>query len=149
MTKILNIAVDAMGGEGSPKKTIDGIIQHSQSTKNINYKITDTEYHLTSVNPELIVGAMQLWTFNTKTKEITKYEAEDRAGLGVKGTTIQNFGKYSASKKIGNKTEYFLDRIQEGGKIVLSKVLDEVNTKSSKPTGRINEHTILLRTEWF
>ena len=25
MTKILNIAVDAMGGEGSPKKTIDGI----------------------------------------------------------------------------------------------------------------------------
>ena len=113
----------------------------------MNYKITDTEYHLTSVNPELIVGAMQLWSFNTKTKEITKYEAEDRAGLGVKGTTIQNFGKYSASKKIGNKTEYFLDRIQEGGKIVLSKVLDEINTKSSKPTGRINEHTILLRTE--
>ena len=27
------------------------------------------------------------------------------------------------------------------------KVLDEINTKSSKPTGRINEHTILLRTE--
>jgi len=50
-------------------------------------------------------------------------------------------------KKIGNKTEYFLDRIQDGGKIVLSKVLDEINTKSSKPTGRINEHTILLRTE--
>ena len=25
MTKILNIAVDAMGGEGSPKKAIDGI----------------------------------------------------------------------------------------------------------------------------
>ena len=118
-----------------------------EQTKKINYKITDTEYHLTSVNPELIVGAMQLWTFNTKTKEITKYEAEDRAGLGVKGTTIQNFGKYSASKKIGNKTEYFLDRIQEGGKIVLSKVLDEINTKSSKPTGRINEHIILLRTE--
>ena len=39
MTKILNIAVDAMGGEGSPKKTIDGIIHHSQSTKNINYNI--------------------------------------------------------------------------------------------------------------
>ena len=39
MTKILNIAVDAMGGEGSPKKTIDGIIHHSKSTKNINYNI--------------------------------------------------------------------------------------------------------------
>ena len=119
----------------------------SEQTKNLNYNVTDTDYHLTSVNPELIVGAMQLWTFNTKTKEITKFVADDRGGLGVKGTTIQKFNNYSAMKKIGNKTEYFLDRIQSGGKIVLSKVLDEVNTKSSKPTGRINEHTILLRTE--
>jgi len=119
----------------------------TEQTKKINYKITDTEYHLTSLNPELIVGAMQLWTFNTKTKEVTKFVAEDRGGLGVKGTTIQKFNNLSAMKKIGNKTEYFLDRIQEGGKIVLSKVLDEINTKSSKPTGRINEHTILLRTE--
>ena len=95
----------------------------------------------------MIVGAMQLWTFNSKTKELTKFVAEDRMGLGVKGTTIQRFNNYSAMKKIGNKTEYFLDRIQSGGKIVLSKVLDEINTKSSKPTGRINEHTILLRTE--
>ena len=43
MTKILNIAVDAMGGEGSPKKTIDGIIHHSKSTKNINYNIFGNE----------------------------------------------------------------------------------------------------------
>ena len=50
-------------------------------------------------------------------------------------------------KKIGNKTKQFLDRIESGGRIVLSKVLDEITTKSSKPTGRINEHTILLRTE--
>jgi len=39
MSKILNIAVDAMGGEGSPKKAIDGIMHHSKSTKNINYNI--------------------------------------------------------------------------------------------------------------
>jgi len=123
------------------------IYSAEQQTKNLNYKITDTEYHITSLNPENVVGAMQLWTFNTKTKEITKFVAEDRGGLGVKGTTIQKFNNLSSMKKIGNKTEYFLDRIQEGGKIVLSKVLDEINTKSSKPTGRINEHTILLRTE--
>ena len=43
MTKILNIAVDAMGGEGSPKKTRDGIILHSQLTKNINYNIINCE----------------------------------------------------------------------------------------------------------
>ena len=44
MTKILNIAVDAMGGEGSPKKTIDGIIHHSKLTKNVNYNIFGDEH---------------------------------------------------------------------------------------------------------
>ena len=43
MNKILNIAVDAMGGEGSPKKAIDGIMHHSKSSKNINYNIFGDE----------------------------------------------------------------------------------------------------------
>jgi len=39
MTKMLIIAVDAMGGEKSPKKVIDGIIHHHQKNNNIFYKI--------------------------------------------------------------------------------------------------------------
>ena len=52
MTKILNIAVDAMGGEGSPKKTIDGIIHHSKSTKNINYNIFGNEEEIKKLRQE-------------------------------------------------------------------------------------------------
>jgi len=39
MNKVIIIAVDAMGGDGSPKKVIDGIIHHYQSNKNTHYKI--------------------------------------------------------------------------------------------------------------
>ena len=39
MSAIIKIAVDAMGGDNSPKKIIDGIIHHYQSNKNIFYKI--------------------------------------------------------------------------------------------------------------
>jgi glycerol-3-phosphate acyltransferase PlsX len=39
MEKIIKIAVDAMGGDGSPKKIIDGIIHHSQKNKNTFYQI--------------------------------------------------------------------------------------------------------------
>jgi phosphate acyltransferase len=39
MQQIIKIAVDAMGGDGSPKKVIDGIIHHYQSNKNTIYKI--------------------------------------------------------------------------------------------------------------
>ena len=39
MSEKIKIAVDAMGGDGSPKKIIDGIIYNHQSNKNIFYKI--------------------------------------------------------------------------------------------------------------
>ena len=39
MDKKITIAVDAMGGDGSPKKVIDGINYHSQNAKNVNYLI--------------------------------------------------------------------------------------------------------------
>jgi len=39
MNNVIKIAVDAMGGDGSPKKVIDGIIHHYQNNKNSFYKI--------------------------------------------------------------------------------------------------------------
>ncbi len=39
MKKLITIAVDAMGGDNSPKKIIDGIEHHHQTGKNIIYKI--------------------------------------------------------------------------------------------------------------
>ena len=39
MNKIIKIAVDAMGGDGSPKKVIDGIIHHFKNNKNSFYQI--------------------------------------------------------------------------------------------------------------
>ena len=37
--KIITIAVDAMGGDGSPKKIIDGINYITSKSKNIKYLI--------------------------------------------------------------------------------------------------------------
>jgi len=39
MNNTIKIAVDAMGGDGSPKKVVDGIIHHFKNNKNIFYKI--------------------------------------------------------------------------------------------------------------
>ena len=39
MSDMIKIAVDAMGGDNSPKKIIDGIINNHQSNKEVCYKI--------------------------------------------------------------------------------------------------------------
>ncbi len=66
MTKILNIAVDAMGGEGSPRKTIDGIIHHSEKTKNINYNIFGDEKKIKQLIKNLKGNSFKI--FDTKDK---------------------------------------------------------------------------------
>ena len=55
-----------MGGEGSPKKTIDGIIHHSKSTKNINYNIFGDEEELNKLIKDLKGNNFKI--FNTKDK---------------------------------------------------------------------------------
>ena len=39
MNKIIKIAVDAMGGDGSPKKIVEGVIHHFMNNKNTFYQI--------------------------------------------------------------------------------------------------------------
>ena len=43
MNNATKIAVDAMGGDGSPKKVIDGIVHHYQNNKNSYYQIFGDE----------------------------------------------------------------------------------------------------------
>ncbi len=43
MSSTIKIAVDAMGGDNSPKKIIDGIINHHSSNKDVFYKIFGDE----------------------------------------------------------------------------------------------------------
>ena len=114
--------------------------------KNLKYQKEDATYKIASVSPEKIIGALELWTFNTKYKTITRLQAIDRGGLQVKGTSITNYcEKSSITRSVGRKEpNEFLKRILEGGKLVLRKVLDDLKTE--KPLAyRINENTILLR----
>jgi len=54
MNKIIKIAVDAMGGDGSPKKVIDGIIHHFKNNKNSFYQIFgDKEKILSHITRDL------------------------------------------------------------------------------------------------
>ena len=54
MNKIIKIAVDAMGGDGSPRKVIDGIIHHFKSNKNSFYQIFgDKDKILENINNDL------------------------------------------------------------------------------------------------
>jgi hypothetical protein len=99
---------------------------------------------LTSIKPTEIVGAMQLWVFNDKTKTLSVFNAIG-SGLSVKGSTITGFDEKTSVTKTVRKPDVVLPRVLEGGKIVLRKLMDELTTKEKAAKGRINTDTILLR----
>jgi len=54
MSKLITIAVDAMGGDGAPKKVIDGINDHFQKTKNIKYLIFGDKDKIINLIPKTL-----------------------------------------------------------------------------------------------
>ena len=111
----------------------------------LKYKAKDDEHKLVSVDPKQIVGCNQLWVFNTKYRTLAVYNAMGPAGLNVKGSTVIGFDeKTSIVKKLRKPTEQ-LDKLMQGGKIILRKYMDEVKCKPKEATGRINNETVLLR----
>ena len=120
-------------------------ISMDKKLKNLKFQKENNEYKIASINPEKIIGAQELWTFNTKYKIITVFRAIDRGGLQVKGTSIIGYDeKTSMSKGTGRKPEIVLDKLQKSGKIVLKKLMEEL--KTDKPLqNRINENTVLMK----
>jgi hypothetical protein len=111
----------------------------------VKYLKESTEYKIVSVDPTKIVGASQLWAFNAKTRTLWLYNALSRDGLSVKGTTLVGYDPETSIGKRLRKPEEVITRLLGGGKIVLRKLMDEINAVEKAANGRINDQTVLLR----
>ena len=129
-------------------KSVDKVVQKLKFCK------IDDKFKISSVTPGTIVGASELWVFNTKTRKIGKYVAakidptgqgRDGSGLSVKGTTIIGFDEAASIQKTLRKPEEQLKEFKAAGKVKLRKYMESVPTMETKLNGRTNEHTVLLK----
>ncbi len=111
----------------------------------LKYKKTDEPLKLVSINPTDILGSKELWVYNTKSRKLGKYVANEYMELGVKGTTITGFSEAQSICKTIRKPEEKLKEFKAAGKVQLRKFLDEINATDTKMNGRINEEIILLK----
>jgi len=156
-------AVDTITGE------LDFIIDQAKATRKprkpkqrsatkvvekMKFCKADSKYSLASIDPTLIVGANELWVFNTKTRKLGKYVAEnidpkglmrEGTGLSVKGTTIIGFDESQSIQKTLRKPPEQLKNFKSAGKVALRKFLDDIPTTDTKLNGRCNPDTVLLK----
>jgi hypothetical protein len=103
------------------------------------------ELKLKSINPAEIIGADEVWVYNTKYRRITVYRSADSNGLGVKGTTIINYTIKNSGTKTLRKPEDFLPKVLTTPKRSLAPEYRIIKAKEAQPNGRINEETIIVR----
>lgn len=122
----------------------------------LKYCKVDDKNSIASINPREIIGATELWVFNSKTRKIGKYVAKNidpsglsrgSSGLSVKGTTIIGFDEELSIQKTLRKPELQIKEFKSTGKIGLRKFLGTIRSSESKLTGRINQDTVLLRVD--
>ena len=92
-----------------------------------------------SINPEDIIRARILYTYNVSSKKLTRFEGH----LQVKGSRISGFDSCREKTLTDLK---LLDRLYKGGNIIASRFLDEIpRSKEKDGNDLITKNTLLVK----
>jgi hypothetical protein len=131
--------------QATKKARIKKVPSKQKLIAKLNYALEDKELKIVSINPADIIGATELWVYNSKTRKIGKYVAQEFKTLSVKGSSIENFDETKSVNKTIRKPEEKLKEFAKAGKVQLRKFLAEIKAVESRLNGRINADTLLLK----
>ena len=112
--------------------------------KNVKYLKEFTELGLTSEKPERLVGASEVWIYNTKYKKLQVYRAEGDGKMTVKGTSIIGYEVASSGSKTLRKPEVVKDYLGMT-KRTFATAFKGLKTKEAAVNGRINEDCVIMK----
>lgn len=114
-------------------------------TSNVKYLKEAPELKLVSISPQEIIKAQSIWVYDNKYRKLAVYNAMGPEGLSIKGTTIINFDEKASIQKRLRKPEETLSQVIGCGKVALRKIMEQVKTTHTVPTGRLNADILILR----
>lgn len=129
--------------ESAPKKP------RAAKPLNINRMVSKLNYlsvyeGIKSISPVQIVGASEIWVYNTRTRKLGYYTAFDSSGLLIKGTSIANYGVDSMERSIRSSIAFDIGEFMNFNKTTKRKEFNSFSTVVTKMTGRINGHVLIL-----
>lgn len=103
-----------------------------------------TDLGLKSVLPVNIVGASEVWIYNTKYKKLQVYRAFSGSALSIKGTTIVDYEVATSDCKGVRKPEVLKTYLSMNKK-ALAAAYKALTTKVAVVNGRINQECIIMK----
>jgi len=139
-----NVVIDAAKANRKPK--VRKAPSKEKLIAKIKYKERDDKLQIVSVNPLELIDATEIWVYNTKTRKLGKYIADElQKVITVKGTTLLGYDENKSIQKTLRKPEETLKEFKKASKVKLRKFLDEIKTTDIKLNGRLNADTIILK----
>jgi hypothetical protein len=112
----------------------------------LKFKKEDSSLGIVSLNPVNILGSKEVWCFDTKTRKLIRYVADDILGpLSVKGASIIGFNPAKSISKTLRKPAEQLSEFKKCGKVQLRTFMDNIKAIEVKATGKINDNQLILK----
>ena len=111
----------------------------------VQYKDRDDKLQIVSVNPLELIESTEVWVYNTKTRKLGKYVAEENQHMQVKGTSLLFYDETKSIQKTLRKPEEILKEFKKAGKVKLRTFMEDIKTTDIKLNGRLNSDTIILK----
>jgi len=143
----LLLAVDQYRGvkKATKKARVKKAPSKEKQVAKLKYAKSDASLKMVSINPADIIGASELWVYNSKTRKLGKYVAAAYKQLSIKGTSIEGFDTDKSTSKTLRKPDEKLKEFAKAGKVQLRKFLDDIKATETKLTGRISVDWLLLK----
>jgi len=110
----------------------------------LKYMKRSDELGIDSAKASDIVGASELWVFNTQKRKLSVFFAADPAGLSVSGSSIRNYDVYkSLMKNVRDPKTLFKD-FAKTNKRTMKNMWNNIRSKETPAKPRMNEHTLIL-----
>lgn len=121
-------------------------VSKEKLVEKLKYLKTFEPLKLVSISPVEIIGAKELWIYNTKNRKLGKYIADEFTGpLTVKGTGIVGFNESTSIQKTIRKPDEKLKEFKSANKVALRTFIENINSTDTKLNGRFNEDIIILK----
>jgi len=113
----------------------------------LRYKQADKDLNIASIQPVDILGATELWVYDTKRRRLGLYMSKGEGGLGVKGTSPQGWDAELSYEKTLRKPEEQLPLIMKKSRNAIHEQVGKIRGKKMGVKLRINPNMLLLKVQ--
>ena len=113
--------------------------------KKLPYMEKFSDFGLVSIDPKEIIGANVLFAYNTQSRLIHFYVAQNSGGLSVKGASITGFDKNKSFVKKLRNPKHSLHMVNSVAKKFAVEHIKDVKTVEKAVRERLNKNCIIVK----